>query len=294
MDASRFDRFTRHLSLRTTRRTAVGTSLGALALGALDHVAAAQATPAPEASPGPDDGVQPTFLFVQTAASGRGEVNPLAGTPAVEGTPTPAGGASLLLTLEGHTGQTVYFSDRPERIVGATPTETFLEGFNFAPGNPPNAALVAEFQAGQGVVVLELIEPVYDPDAGTLVYGAEVLEGYGGDNLTPVLAEQVAARLPAEFGPAALFIDDCPDLTYCWDTNTVGEIPSGVVGDSGRARLGPIPIGPIPSRYNLWYGRCNVTDGNWADGIASCAGAYPAADGGIWIGTEYDPWPWLE
>jgi hypothetical protein len=295
MDASRFDRWTRRLAGRTTRRAAVGTALAGLGFAGVERLAASQATPAPAATPDPDTGVQPTFLFVQTAASGRGEVNPAAGTPAVEATPTPGSGASLLLTLEGHPGQTIYFSDRPERVVGATPTETFLAGFNFSPGNPPNAALVAAFEAGQGVVVLELIAPTYEAGTGTLTYGAEVLEGYGGDNLTPVLAEQVAERLPAEFGPAALFIDDCPNLTSCWDTNTLGAVPEGVVGDGGgRKVLGPIPSGSIPSRYNLWYGRCNVTDGNWNTAMSSCRSAYPNVGSGLWLGTSSEPWPWLE
>jgi hypothetical protein len=180
-------------------------------------------------------------MFVQTAASGRGEVNPSAGTPAVDGTPTPAGGASFLLTLEGHTGLTVSFSDRPDRVVGVTPTGDFLEGLGFSPQNPPNAAVVAEFEAGQGVLVLELIEPAWDADTGTLTYGAEVLEGYGGDTLTPVLAEQVAERLPAAFGPAALFIDDCPDIASCFHDAAPDYIPITV---------GPIPQGPY---RRCWY-----------------------------------------
>ncbi len=235
MDASRFDRLTRRLAGRTTRRTAVGTSLGALALGALNSVAAGQQA-TPEQVPSPTDAEKPVFLFVQTFASGRGEVNPGAGTPAVNGTPTPAGGASFLLTLEGHTGQTIYFSDRPDRIVGASPTGEFLDGLGFGVENPPNAALVGEFRAGQGVVVLQLIEPMYDLDSGTVTYGAEVLEGFEGENLMPVLAEQVAARLPAEFGPAALFIDDCPDLTACMYKSPnglkywIGDIPGGPYG----------------------------------------------------------------
>jgi hypothetical protein len=157
--------------------------------------------------------------------------------------PTPPGGAaSFLLTLEGHTGQTVYFSDRPDRIVGAVSTEAFLDGLGFAPANPPNAALVAEFARGQGVVVLELIEPAYTPETGTVIYGAEVLEAYEGENLTPVLAEQVAARLPADFGSAALFIDDCPAFASCYYDNEQNDYAI-------REYVGPIPGGPYPLCY---------------------------------------------
>ena len=163
MDALRFDRLTRRLGARATRRTAVGTALAGLGLGALSHVTnASQGTPV--AAP---EGEKPVFMFVETFASGRGELNPGAGTPTVHGPTPPGGAASFLLTLEGHTGQTVYFSDRPDRIVGAVSTEAFLDGLGFAPANPPNAALVAEFARGHGVVVLELIEPAYTQQTGT-------------------------------------------------------------------------------------------------------------------------------
>jgi hypothetical protein len=205
MDTSHLDRLARDLASRTSRRTVLGTALAALALGGIDRVDAGQATPSPAATS--QAGEEPVLLYVQTAASGRGEVNPAAGTPAVDGTPTPAGGASFLLTLEGHPGLTVSFSDRPDRIAGAMPTGSFFDTLGFTPGNPPNAALIGEFKAGQGVVVLQLTDPTWDPDTGALTYGAEFLDAYRGGNLEPVTREQVAERLPAVFGPAALFID---------------------------------------------------------------------------------------
>ena len=244
MNSARFDRFTRFLAGRSTRRAAVGSTLaGALAgLTSLDRLAAAQpATPSPAATPVP--GAKPVFMFVQTARSGRGEVNPHAGTPAATGTPVaattpvPGGGAPFLLTLEGHTGLTVYFSDRPARVVGASPTAKFLPGLGFSPENPPNAALVAEFKSGHGLVVLKLIEPVYDASSGTVTYGAEPLQGYVGANLAPVTAAEVTERLPADFGSAALFIDDCPDIKLC-----MKPVPLGYL------KVGPIPGGP--------YGAC--------------------------------------
>jgi hypothetical protein len=54
---------------------------------------------------------------VQTVTTGYFTPNPVAGTP------TPEGGAVYLLTLEGHHGGTVSFSDHPERIVGDVPTQ---------------------------------------------------------------------------------------------------------------------------------------------------------------------------
>jgi hypothetical protein len=261
MNDSRFDRLTRHLGRRTSRRTAVGTSLGAFALGALDYVAAGrQATPAPGATPAAES--EPSdFLFVQTAASGRGEINPGAGTPEVGGRPAPAGGASFLLTLEGHTGQTIYFSDRPDRVVGASPTPEFLKGLGFGVENPPNAALVAEFKSGQGVVVFELIEPTWDPESGTLVYGAEVLEGFEGERLAPVLDDQIAERLPAEFSAAALFIDACADMTTCWCSDVYN--------------LGVIPVGPVAMVWDFWSLHCLVKSADeYQTAIDSCWQAY--------------------
>ncbi len=212
-------------------------------------------------------------MFVQTFASGRGDINPGAGTPAVNGTPTPAGGASFLLTLEGHTGQTIYFSDRPDRVVGATPTDDFLEGLGFSPDNPPNAALVAEFESGQGVVVLELLAPSYNAGTGALVYGAEVLDAYEGGNLEPVTHDQLAERLPAEFGPAALFIDDCYDLADCdyWDHST-----------ERQRYAGPIPGGPYGQCWQgLFKGGCEPCWEweTWEYLAGLCNDAYPVCKG---------------
>ena len=243
MDPTRFDQLTQRLAFRTSRRAALGASLASLALASKGRAFAQESTPEP-LPPGvgtPQPGEEPVFMFVQTFTAGRGEANPSAGTPTVHGPPR-GGGASLLLTLEGHSGQTIYFSDRPDRIAGASPTVDFLETLGFSPTNPPNAALVAEFERGQGVVLLELIEPSYTPDTGTLVYGAEVLEAYEGENLTPVLADQVAASLPAEFGPAALFIDDCPAFTSCYYDDDQNDYAI-------RYYVGPIPGGPYPLCY---------------------------------------------
>jgi hypothetical protein len=259
MDASRFDRLTRRLAGRTTRRQALGTALAGFALSEAAPAVAQDATPAPT------EDADPVFMFVQTFASGHGVANPSAGTPSAEGTPTAGGGAPILLTLEGHTGLTVYFSDRPDRIVGAVPTDGFLDTLGFGAHNPPNAALVGEFQAGQGVVVLKLLDPAYDVDSGTLTYGADVLDAYEGGNLEPVTHEQLVERLPAEFGAAALFIDDCPDVDTC-----MKPIPLGWWS------VGPIPGGPYGA---CWQGvfdggcqLCHTTD-DYLKGL--CNDAYP-------------------
>jgi hypothetical protein len=276
MDTDRFDHLTRLFAGRTSRRVALGTALAGFSTGMLGNsVAAQEATPAPEATVAKE----PVFMFVQTALAGRGEANPAAGTPAADGTPTAGGGASYLLTLEGHSGQTIYFSDRPDRIVGAMPTGEFLEGLGFTPANPPNAALVGEFEAGDGIVVLTLTDPVYDAETDTLTYGAELLEGFAGENLASVTQQQVEARLPAEFGAAALFIDDCPNYTSC----SVEVCASVVVpGDEPDVYCWPETVGPIPSGpYKACFTpdklSCTPCDTPLDKLIVLCNSAYPAA-----------------
>jgi len=269
MDAVRFEQLSRWFAERRTRRTALGMSLTGLAL-AQPVRAAAKQTPSDSLTAASE---KPVFMFVLTAASGSGEVNPAAGTPAAEGTPGVGGGASYLVTLDGHSGQTIYFSDRPERNAGVAPTRAFLDGLGFDMRNPPNAALVAEFQTGQGVIVLQLIAPVFDAESGRLIYGAEVLQGYEGENLEPVIADQVAARLPAEFGPAALFIDDCPDYSACLMESWA--MIDGKPIYLGLDDIGPIPGGPYLACFDTASGVCAPCDPAANDLQELCNSAYP-------------------
>ena len=94
------------------------------------------------------------------------------------------------LTLQGVTPSTLYFSDRPQRVVGHMATADFAdlwgEGDNSFAADPPNA-------------VLSFLEPGDDaPDDavviirnprlsdGHLSYSVEVLEGVLPDNSGPV------------------------------------------------------------------------------------------------------------
>jgi hypothetical protein len=274
VDANRFDDLARTLSYRVSRRAGLGAAVAGLALGSHAGIAAQETTTV--ATPTADAG-KPVFMFVQTAMLGRAEVNPAAGTPVADGTPVSGGGAPYLLTLEGHSGQTIYFSDRPERIVGAVPTEAFLEGLGFTPANPPNAALVAEFAAGDGVVVLALIDPVYDPETLTVTYGAEVLDAFAGEGLVSVTENQVAARLPAEFEHAALFIDDCPNFTTC-----AVEVCFAIVDDGGQhircwlEDVGPIPTGPYKGCFSPDGVTCVPCESTIEQLAALCNEKYPA------------------
>ena len=100
------------------------------------------------------------------------------------------------LTLRGITPSTLYFSDRPQRVVGHMSTADFVDlwsiGDNSFETDPPNAVLAfLEPDADvpdDAVVVLK--EPNLD-GAGDLSYSIEVLEG----------------TVPTHTGPVTLFID---------------------------------------------------------------------------------------
>lgn len=171
-----------------------------------------------EATPGPADaGVRPApeFLFIQTYRAGA--IAPKVG-----------GNGRYILTLEAGTGQTVYFSDRPDRVVGATPTTQFLNTLGFPDDNPPNAALVVEDGAGNtDVAVIELFEPVYDPVTRGVTYEVEVL-GNWQDELKVGLSDAPIdpAALEPSFGTAHLFIDgllDCPNADIVCQDDRSGQ-----------------------------------------------------------------------
>ena len=100
------------------------------------------------------------------------------------------------LTLRGITPSTLYFSDRPQRVVGHMSTADFVDlwatGDNSFETDPPNAVLAflepAADAPDDAVVVLK--EPNLD-GGGDLSYSIEVLEG----------------TVPTHAGPVTLFID---------------------------------------------------------------------------------------
>jgi hypothetical protein len=181
-------------------------ALAAAALAGFGGAAlATRGVAAQEASPSPVAEEEVSYLFVQSGFT-SGILD-----QATEGV------QSWMLTLQGAPEQTVFFSERPTRIAGAISTERFLETLDFSADDPPNAALVIGVDEGATVVILELTEPVYDPDAATLTYITKILEidvlitsgfGFPTDPLGP-------DTYPPEFGPSSLFIDS----TGCspWD-----------------------------------------------------------------------------
>jgi len=100
------------------------------------------------------------------------------------------------LTLCGITPSTLYFSDRPKRVVGHMSTADFVDlwaiGDNSFATDPPNAVL-AFLEADADVptdAVVVLKQPILD-GTGDLSYSIDVLEG----------------AVPAHTGPVTLFID---------------------------------------------------------------------------------------
>ncbi len=205
MDAHRFDTITRNIARKMNRRSAVafgGIGLGAALMGR--QASASQATPVAEATPVVTDAVE--ILFVQSFATGA----------FVEGA---TGAGEYTLTLENGSGQTVYFSDRPERLVGSIADETFLDGRAFDPADPPNAALVAQTANGEDVLVVELFDPTHDAASGAVTYTVRPLAGQPESAaLASYATRQDDASLDASFGPVSLFIDDLtcgPDGASC-------------------------------------------------------------------------------
>jgi hypothetical protein len=175
---------------------------------------------AQDATPGADEG-GPAFLFVQLAEAGAW-------------TPNPDVAGGYVLTLFGASGQSLIFSDRPERIVGTVATDQFLDALGFTPANPPNAALVVKTpDEERDVLVIELFDPAYTEAVGeypdiVLTYQAQVLATYSGAVLATWSAEQEGELLPMEFTDASLLIDDCPDANplVCFDVdcNQAGDL----------------------------------------------------------------------
>ena len=254
MDSGRFDRFVRSFGFRLNRRQAMLAGV-ALVGASLSRVAAQEATPSPLAIGGESSSVEEfhevrEFLFVQTFESGTWS-------------PHPDQEGLFLLTLLGGTAQTIYFSDRPDRITGSVPTQQFLDGLGFSPQNPPNAALVAPLSDGtQDVVVIELLNPEYDPgaaDGPALTYEARVLEIYDGEGLAHLEAQQTDAMIPETMNQVSLFIDDCPSFDWCIDDGggRVGEIPGGPFGQCWSWKTFSCQYCQgVPSRDEL-VARCN-------------------------------------
>jgi len=99
------------------------------------------------------------------------------------------------VTLQRQAHSTLFFADRPQRVVGHMHTKNFVrdwgEGENNFAEDPPNAVL--SFLSEGDTVPEEVTMVIRDPQLteDTLTYKVEVLDG----------------TLPAKAGPCSLFID---------------------------------------------------------------------------------------
>jgi hypothetical protein len=99
------------------------------------------------------------------------------------------------VTFHGLSPSTLFFADRPQRVVGHVHSDSFIsqwgEGTNSFAEDPPNAVVsfLGAGDASPEEVTIVLREPNLNRD--NLTYQVEVLDG----------------KLPAKAGPCSLFID---------------------------------------------------------------------------------------
>ncbi len=119
---------------------------------------------------------QPSFLFVQSAK----KIDYKDG----------------VMTLYDVPSRTMFFTDRPNRVVGNIPTDKFVAKWTTDKGpkgfasQPPNAAVSVFQPSGVQTAIVELSNPRLD--GNNLSYNVKVLQG-------------IASAVPAE---GVLFIDD--------------------------------------------------------------------------------------
>lgn len=287
MDAKSFDHLTKAFAgRRLTRRAAVsaaGLATGAAALTATAAAAqdatptTAAATPAAAAN-----GAKTEFLFVESFQ--RGTIAPKSGSS-----------GTYELTLEHGLGHTLYFSDRPERIAGATPSYEFLKNMPFTPENPPNAALIAEVAPGdEDIAVLELTHPRYDQATNTATFDVRALADWQRDLKMSFQEEPTGlSSFKPTFAAANLFIDDCPNGTVsccahwdyyyleCDDPNPVGTftnlgfcywwwgghcIPCEPDYHENQRDQGQLTVDYWDGQCNATYSACNgICHATWSD-----------------------------
>lgn len=205
MNTLRFDAVSRYLTQTMNRRQVMaqgGAVAGVAAVAGVGLTSAsamaAQSTPETDQA---SANLTSSTLFVQSFLSGNV-------APGAEA-------HNFTVNLEHGLGQTIYFSDRPQRLVGTLQTADFLAKLGFLPDNPPNAAIIAEQSDGSTVfAVVELFNPTYDADEANLTYEATVLDDWQRMDMEFEHDPMDLQGEAATFGAAHILIDgilDCPD-----------------------------------------------------------------------------------
>lgn len=278
MNSHRFDAIARLFAQRRLGRrqliaqASAGLMGAGLASGDAAHAAAEEGTPA---SPGDDATTGPQMLFVQSFSSGS-----IAPSAATEDRYT--------VTLEHDLGQTIYFSDRPDRVVGAAPTQRFLDGLGFPDDNPPNAAILTDNGDGETTLaVVELFSPTYDAERATVTYEVAVLDHW--QNATDLGFAETPVDLGAmgtAFGTTHLFIDDCPtrDIT-CISLTKQRAIGTISASSFGGYCFSPLDAACLPC--TPWHDSISSSAGYWE---SVCADQFPECEGGCSASGAY----WLD
>lgn len=214
---------------------------------------ALQATPAALTDDSPKE--EPELLFVQSFTNGAWEA-------------VDTERAAYRLTITGALAQTVYFSDRPDRLFGQVPTPGFIDRIGFTPVNPPNAALVVNGERGvaEEAVVVELTNASYDEANSTLTYEATVLADFDANVPGQSARLPTSAGAPATFAEGGLFIDGLGDC------GTTGGFCFQEV-DGERVVVGPLDI-PLCGKDVIECTECN-SDGRSSYYGSRCADAHP-------------------
>ena len=111
------------------------------------------------------------------------------------------------LELNDVSDKTILFADRPDRFVMYETTTNFIENWSVGKDsfavNAPNAGIIVNNNEGQqNTAIIELFDPIYDPDKRTLKYDVTT------DNSTSI-------ELPSEFRQTTMVIDVCRDKGPC-------------------------------------------------------------------------------
>jgi len=152
----RLPRFTRRGTLKTTAALVGGSFAMAMA-----RAGAVVGQPATPVSTPADEGID--LLFVQSYAASTLS-------------PTSDDGV-LAMVLEGGTGETIYFADRPGRQVGTIASGTFIDIFRRETADDPaNAVLVAGNGASEETTyIVEFVDMLYDESTATATYTVRLL-----------------------------------------------------------------------------------------------------------------------
>jgi hypothetical protein len=220
VEAGKFDALVKQVSsMRSSRRNAIAAIASGIAAAAVGSSTNAQdATPVAESESDNQE-----FLFVQMADTGAW-------------IPSPDEDDVFLLTLAGTGNQTMFFSDRPQRILGTVPTERLFDVLSFTPENAPNAAIVTHDETGaRDVLVVELFDPILTQSLGddpstTVTYKARMLNSDAASNLQEWQFAQQDDQLDPTFTDVSLYIEDCVQLIWCnRDYHSWGPVPGGPI-----------------------------------------------------------------